>query len=106
MAGIVVHHGTGAQLLDNIVEETQDRAVNLEHIHPELREAIGRFPRIPCHRRMVPMAPHGFEVLAPEASVTREFSRSYCAFLRKALVIEAGQEARVTHAHVIGEPKK
>ena len=29
--------------------------MNLEQIHPELREAIGRFPRIPFHRRMVPM---------------------------------------------------
>ena len=55
MARIVVHHGIGAQLLDNIVEETQYRAVNLELIHPELREAIGRFPRIPFHRRLVPM---------------------------------------------------
>jgi acetyl esterase/lipase len=55
MAGIVVQHGTGAQPLDNIVEETQDRAVNLEQIHPEIREAIGRFPRIPFHRRIVPM---------------------------------------------------
>ena len=31
------------------------RTVNLEQIHPELREAIGRFPRIPFHRRIVPM---------------------------------------------------
>jgi acetyl esterase/lipase len=41
-----------------------------------------------CELHIVPMAPHGFEVLVPEASLTREFFRSYCAFLRRALVIE------------------
>ena len=38
-----------------------------------------------CELHIVPMAPHGFEMLAPEASLTREFFRSYCEFLRKAL---------------------
>ena len=38
-----------------------------------------------CELHIAPMAPHGFEVLAPEAPVTREFLRSYCAFLRESL---------------------
>jgi acetyl esterase/lipase len=40
---------------------------------------------VSCELHMVPMAPHGFEVLAPEAPVTREFFQSYHAFLRKVL---------------------
>jgi acetyl esterase/lipase len=36
---------------------------------------------VSCELHIVPMAPHGFEVLAPEAPVTREFLESYCTFL-------------------------
>ena len=41
--------------------------------------------RVSCVLHVAPMAPHGFEVLVPEASVTREFFRSYVAFLRGVL---------------------
>ena len=36
---------------------------------------------VSCELHIAPMAPHGFEVLVPEAPVTREFYRSYGAFL-------------------------
>jgi acetyl esterase/lipase len=41
--------------------------------------------RVSCELYIAPMAPHGFEVLVPQAAVTREFFRSYCMFLRKVL---------------------
>ncbi len=42
--------------------------------------------RVSCVLHIAPMAPHGFEVLVPEASVTREYFRSYVAFLRGVLL--------------------
>jgi acetyl esterase/lipase len=40
---------------------------------------------VSCELHIVPMAPHGFEMLAPEASLTREYFRSYCSFLGRLL---------------------
>ena len=47
---------------------------------------------VSCELHIAPMAPHGFELLAPEASVTRDYFRSFSAFLRKAL--QCGEQAK------------
>jgi acetyl esterase/lipase len=40
---------------------------------------------VDCEFHVVPMAPHAFELLAPDASITQEFFESNYAFLRVAL---------------------
>lgn len=40
---------------------------------------------VSCQLDIVPMAPHGFEILAPGAQLTREFIQDYYRFLRDAL---------------------
>jgi acetyl esterase/lipase len=41
--------------------------VDIERIHPELRGVIGRFPRIPFHRRIVPVIINALMRLTPRA---------------------------------------
>jgi acetyl esterase/lipase len=41
---------------------------------------------VPCEFHVVPMAPHGFQTIAPDAPVSRDFERRIDDFLRRHLV--------------------
>lgn len=49
-----------------------------------------RQAQIPCELYVVPQAPHGFDLLVPEAPVTRAFCNNYYQFLRGRLSLKPG----------------
>ena len=60
---------------------------DIDLFHAEACQYAARLEQagVPCQLDVVPMAPHAFETLVPDAPLTREFFQGYYRFLRGAL---------------------